>query len=208
MAVTDEVIVRKTGEQTAGNACLYDAAGNPVLLVGGAVPVSLSGGGMIIITGGLVPRGIYDDLVDYAVGDSVDYGGSSYVMSVDAPAGTLPTDTAYWQLLAEKGDTGPQGIPGDPGPPGADGAPGVVQSIVPGSGISVDSTDPANPIVTATGGPGSTGDFLFLSTQASDPAPDATLTTMYPYNDGVTKSVRFLFPGDPVPQIVGGEQNA
>lgn len=56
------------------------------------------------IDGGLVPRGAYDNLTDYAIGDSVDYNGSSYVMFADAAAGTLPTDTDYWQVLAEKGD--------------------------------------------------------------------------------------------------------
>jgi hypothetical protein len=65
-----------------------------------------------IITGGLVPRGAYNAGTDYTVGDSVDYNGSSYVMYVDATAGTLPTDTTKWQVLAEKGD---QGDPGDPG---------------------------------------------------------------------------------------------
>ena len=55
------------------------------------------------IPGGLVPRGAYDNGTDYAVGDSVDYQGSSYVMFVDAGAGTLPTDITYWQVLAEKG---------------------------------------------------------------------------------------------------------
>lgn len=31
---------------------------------------------------------------------------------------------------------------------------GVVESIVPGDGIAVDNTDPANPIISATGGSG------------------------------------------------------
>ena len=43
-----------------------------------------------VITGGLVPKGPYNAATDYDVGDSVDYLGSSYVMYVDAPAGTLP----------------------------------------------------------------------------------------------------------------------
>lgn len=38
---------------------------------------------------------------------------------------------------------------------------GIVESIVPGTGISVDDTDPANPIVSATGGGGS--DFFSTS---------------------------------------------
>ena len=59
-----------------------------------------------IVTGGLVPRGAYAAGTDYAVGDSVDYNGSSYVMFVDAAAGTLPTDDSKWQILASIGATG------------------------------------------------------------------------------------------------------
>lgn len=91
----------------------------------------------VIIPSGLVPKGAYNAGTDYAVGDSVDYNGSSYVMFVDAVAGTLPTDTTKWQVLANKGATG---------------AAGVVQSIVAGSNVTVNSADPANPIVSATGG--------------------------------------------------------
>lgn len=61
------------------------------------------------ITGGLVPKGAYAAGTDYAVGDSVDYNGSSYVMFNNAAAGTAPTDTDYWQVIAEKGDTGAAG---------------------------------------------------------------------------------------------------
>lgn len=58
------------------------------------------------ISGTFTPKGAYAAGTDYAVGDSVDYNGSSYVMYVDAAAGTLPTDTTKWQVLANKGDTG------------------------------------------------------------------------------------------------------
>jgi hypothetical protein len=54
----------------------------------------------IIITGGLVPRGEYDNGTAYSVGDSVSYGNSSYVC-ISASTGNLPTNTTYWQLLAE-----------------------------------------------------------------------------------------------------------
>ena len=37
----------------------------------------------------------------YKRNDAVLYGRSSYFCTVDSPAGTLPTDTAYWTLLAE-----------------------------------------------------------------------------------------------------------
>lgn len=52
------------------------------------------------------------------------------------------------------GTPGADGATGPAGPAGADGADGVVQSVVAGTGISVDDTDPANPIVSATGGAG------------------------------------------------------
>lgn len=48
---------------------------------------------------------------------------------------------------------GPQGNPGtdgDDGAPGTPGADGVIQSIVAGDGVAVDSTDPANPIISTT----------------------------------------------------------
>lgn len=45
----------------------------------------------------------------------------------------------------------PYPVEGDPGPPGA---PGVVQSVVAGTNVSVDNTDPANPVVSATPGGG------------------------------------------------------
>jgi hypothetical protein len=110
------------------------------------------------IDGGLVPRGAYNAGTDYAVGDSVDYNGSSYVMFSDAGAGTLPTDTTKWQVLANKGATGAAGAAGADGADGADGAPGVVQSIVAGTNVTVDATDPANPIVNSTAS--GTGDVV------------------------------------------------
>jgi len=67
------------------------------------------------IPSGLVPKGAYDAGTDYAVGDSVNYLGSSYVMFVDAAAGTLPTDTTKWQVLANKGATGGTGTLADLG---------------------------------------------------------------------------------------------
>ena len=100
------------------------------------------------IPGGLVPKGAYDAGTTYAVGDSVDYNGSSYVKFASGAVGTLPTVTATWQVLANKGNTGSTGATG------ANGAAGVVQSVAAGTGISVDATDPANPIITNTGGAG------------------------------------------------------
>ena len=78
----------------------------------------------VVIPSGLVPKGAYNAGTDYAVGDSVDYNGSSYVMHTDAGAGTLPTNTTYWQVLANKGDTGATGATGPTGPTGPQGVAG------------------------------------------------------------------------------------
>lgn len=52
------------------------------------------------------------------------------------------------------GPTGATGPKGDQGDPGVDGTDGVIQSIVAGTNVTVDASDPANPIVSATGGGG------------------------------------------------------
>lgn len=83
---------------------------------------------------------------------AVDSGSeAAATITGDAPSQTLNLTLPK----GDKGDTGATGAPGTPGADGtdgtngADGADGVVQSITAGAGISVDSTDPANPKVTA-----------------------------------------------------------
>lgn len=96
---------------------------------------------LVNISGGLVNKGAYDAATNYAVGEAVSYNGSSYVMYVDAPAGTVPTNTTYWQLLASKGDTGATG------PTGPQGATGPAGQGVPVGGSTnqilskIDGTD-------------------------------------------------------------------
>ena len=64
------------------------------------------------------------------------------------------------------GNTGPQGPTGATGPQGS---PGVVQSIVAGTNVTVNSSDPANPIVSASGAglSGGTANYLPIWTGAS-----------------------------------------
>ena len=105
------------------------------------------------VMGGLHPMGAFDAGVTYAVGDSVDYLGSSYIMFALATAGTLPTNTTYWEVLANEGATGATGSTGATGATGATGSAGAngrVLNVVAGANITVDATDPANPIVAAT----------------------------------------------------------
>lgn len=75
-------------------------------------------------------------------------------------------DDSAWQTLYTitdlQGEQGIQGIQGPIGETGPAGAAGVVQSIVAGTNVSVDSTDPANPIISASGGGGGGGGGLTL----------------------------------------------
>lgn len=78
--------------------------------------VKLLGSPVVIdFTGGVNPTGPYSGATAYVLGDSVSYNGSSYV-ALQSTTGNLPTNTTYWQLLAEKGDTGATGPTGPTGP--------------------------------------------------------------------------------------------
>lgn len=57
------------------------------------------------------PKGAYSASAAYAFLDIVSSGGGSYICSnlSGAPAGTAVTNTAYWTLIAQKGDTGATG---------------------------------------------------------------------------------------------------
>jgi hypothetical protein len=69
------------------------------------------------ISGGITYTGEYNALTSYSIGDAVSYNGSSYVAMGDT-TGNLPTDTNYWQLLAEKGEAGTNGTNGTNGEDG------------------------------------------------------------------------------------------
>jgi hypothetical protein len=65
---------------------------------------------------GFSPKGAYDNAATYSLNDVVTSGGSSYIW-INATPGSAhaPPDAAYWQLLANKGDTGTTGATGAPG---------------------------------------------------------------------------------------------
>jgi len=64
-----------------------------------------------------VSRGTYNNSTQYYLFDLVDYNGSSYIAKENT-VGNLPTNNQYWQLIAEKGNTGSTGQPGPVGPTG------------------------------------------------------------------------------------------
>ena len=59
-----------------------------------------------------VGRGEYNNSTQYYVFDLVNYNGNSYYAKADT-IGNLPTNTTYWQLVAEKGNVGPTGLTGN-----------------------------------------------------------------------------------------------
>jgi hypothetical protein len=85
-----------------------------------------------------------------------DPGTDASVVNVGTPGNARLQFTIPRGDKGEKGDTGPQGIQGETGPAGADSTvpgpagDGVVQSLVAGSNITIDATDPANPIINST----------------------------------------------------------
>lgn len=62
-------------------------------------------------------KGAYSSSTQYEKNDVVTYEGSSYV-SLQSTRGNAPTNTTYWQLLANKGETGAKGDKGDTGATG------------------------------------------------------------------------------------------
>ncbi len=50
---------------------------------------------------GIRPMGTYDPDTKYDLLNLVEYDGSSYVAHTDPPLGSLPTNTAYWQVSAQ-----------------------------------------------------------------------------------------------------------
>lgn len=115
----------------------------------------------------------------------------------DGLPGGFPTDSGtgvlsphFFAMWATgHGPTGPQG---PAGADGADGADGVMASVVAGTGIAVDNTDPANPVVSATGGGGSGG--LIAETVYTSSATYSTSSGTIADIDAANLSVTFDAP--------------
>lgn len=100
----------------------------------------------------LVPRGEYDPSAVYDRLDVVEYNGSGYLVLADGIKGITPATGPDYMLLAERGETGPQGIPGpqgEQGVPGENGADGTSFTIL-GRYDTLDALKAAHP----TGGEG------------------------------------------------------
>ena len=69
------------------------------------------------------PKGEYNPSTAYKALNIVSQNGNSYVAIQDTQ-GNPPTNTAYWQLLAQRGEQGKQGVQGPQGPRGEQGPAG------------------------------------------------------------------------------------
>lgn len=69
------------------------------------------------------PKGEYNPSTAYKALNIVSQNGSSYVAIQDTQ-GNPPTNTTYWQLLAQRGEQGKQGVQGPQGPRGEQGPAG------------------------------------------------------------------------------------
>jgi hypothetical protein len=88
-----------------------------------------------------------DPVNKYMEGVVTAYSGTTLTVSVDLSAGAGTHTDWSINIAGVRGADGAAGAQGDPGDPGDPGADGVMASVVAGDGIAVDSSDPANPIV-------------------------------------------------------------
>ncbi len=97
-----------------------------------------------------------------AKGEKGDKGDTGNTGATGSPG--LTGSQGIQGVKGDKGDKGDTGDAGTNGTNGTDGADGVIQSIVGGSGITVDDTDPANPEISTSGAVtsvnGDTGDVV------------------------------------------------
>jgi hypothetical protein len=133
----------------------------------------------LTFTGGITPRGAYNAGTAYTTGQSVSYtDGCSYV-AIQNTTGNAPTNTTYWQKLADKGADGTQGAQGETGaqgaqgiqgiqgiqgPAGADGAQGIQGEDGPAGADGANSINMKNGAGAPAGGLGVDGDYYLNNT--------------------------------------------
>lgn len=155
-------------------------------------------------------RGTWSSLTAYSLNDCVSYLGSGYV-SIQAGTNNTPdpAGTAFWNLLVQKGATGPQGTAiGPTGPTGPTGAKGATGATGP-QGTAVGPTGPTGPqgATGPTGAQGATGPTgptgyavprVTATASTATPQPNADTTDVFELtNQGATAT--FSVPsGTPV----------
>ena len=93
-------------------------------------------------------KGTYSSTTAYKIGEAVLYDGSAWLCTTAGTGKTPSTSSAYWTLMAKKGDTGatgPQGATGATGAKGNTGATGLTGAT--GSKGNTGATGPAGPLL-------------------------------------------------------------
>ena len=111
-------IVNNAGGVTAGQSgIMYGQVDQEGHQPSGVFPAV--SGGTVQTTGlnQIIWQGTWDSATTYAVNDLVEYEGSSYIC-IAVNSDTIPTNTSFWNLVAEEGATGPAGPTGPQGPVG------------------------------------------------------------------------------------------
>ena len=88
---------------------------------------------------GIFSGGLHNSALPYCKNTMVASTNALYVAIQDVPAGTLITNTSYWQFLVEA-PAGPAGPQGPAGSPGAGGSPNYAILVTP-SDVTVGDTD-------------------------------------------------------------------
>lgn len=97
-------------------------------------------------------RGEYAESMAYSKNDAVSCDGSAYIMTSDSTIGAIPGIDDDWQLMAQRGDTGPQG-PTGPAGAGLDVAGATVGQTVKISAVDSNGVPTAwEPVDMASGG--------------------------------------------------------
>jgi hypothetical protein len=100
---------------------------------------------------GITWRSAWNNTTTYLKNDAVSYSnGNTYIAILAVPVGTVPTNSTYWNLLAQQGNTGAQGIQGNTGSTGAQGPPGTASWKDAANGSTTDSTGNVNIGTTGT----------------------------------------------------------
>jgi hypothetical protein len=127
----------------------------------------------LTFTGGINDQGAYVAETLYVTGDGVAYNGSYYVAKQNT-TGNLPTDTIYWQVVAEKGAAGADGAAGAEGPQGPQGPEGPSGAVTWPLVIDLLTEDPAP----------QAGKVLHYALTDGGTSPNNTITIKYLLPDG------------------------
>lgn len=152
---------------------------------------------------GLYWMGAWDSGTTYRVGDAVSYEGSSWVSLVANNTSHLPTDTAFWALLAQKGEIGATGAPGATGLTGATGAAGATGATGSIGLTGAAGVTGATGLTGATGVTGATGEsgvmafaFFFALMPPDNAATIGPGTPVHFPQDGPASGIFRISPAD------------